>query len=97
MIRLISSDGMNDINYAEYALEVNEDEEGFWLINAYANLEAADYGVSYYTMSVNDTKEEALEELANVRAIIGTRAKETNIFVQLEDHISGPYYNRNGE
>ena len=89
MIRLISSDGTKDINYAEYGLEVEEDEEGFWLINAYSNLVSADEDIFYYTMSVNDTKEEALKELKNVRAMIGMQMKQPIIFIQLEDHLHG--------
>lgn len=97
MVRLISSDGTKDINYAEYALEVEEDEEGFWLINAYTNLLLAEEDVFYYTMSVNDTKASAMRELENIHSMIGMQVKQPIIFIRLEDHISGPYYNRNRE
>ena len=89
MVRLISSDGMKDINYDAFALEVEEDEEGFWLINAYTNLVSADEDVLYYTMSVNDTKEEALEELENIHVMIGRQTRQTITYIKLEDHVNG--------
>lgn len=88
MVRLISSDGMKDINYDAFALEVEENEDGLWCINAYVNMVSADEDFFYYIMSVNDTKEEALKELENVHVMIGMQTRQTITYIKLEDHVN---------
>lgn len=89
MVRLISSDGMKDINYDAYALEVEKSEDGLWLINAYVNMVAADEDFFYYTMSVNDTREEALNELSSIRNAVVNFSTIAPSYIQFEDHIHG--------
>ena len=88
MVRLISSDGMKDINYDAFALEVEEDENGLWCINAYVNMVSADEDIFYYTMSVSDTKEEAVNELSCMRKEVVNYSK-TPCYIQFEDHLYG--------
>lgn len=97
MVRLISSDGMKDINYDAFALEVEEDEEGLWLINAYTNLVSADEDVFYYTMSVSDTKEEAVNELSCMRKEVVKSSTNSSCYIQFEDHLYGNLDSRNGK
>lgn len=88
MVRLISSDGMKDINYDAFSLEVEEDENGLWCINAYVNMVSADEDIFYYTMSVSDTKEEAVNELSCMRKEVVNYSK-TSCYIQFEDHMYG--------
>lgn len=97
MVRLISSDGMKDINYDAFALEIEENEDGLWRINAYANMVPTDEYLFYYTMSVSDTKEEALTELSSIRDEIMRCSDISACYIQLEDHLYGNLDNRNGE
>lgn len=85
MVRLISSDGMKDINYDAFTLEIIENEDGLWCINAYFNMVYAEF---HHTMSVNDTKEEALKELENIHVMIGMQTRQTITYIKLEDHVN---------
>lgn len=89
MVRLISSDGMKDINYDAFALEVEEDENGLWCINAYVNMVSADEDIFYYTMSVSDTKEEAVNELSSMRKEAVKCFTGSTSYIQFEDHLYG--------
>ena len=89
MVRLISSDGMKDINYDAFALEVEENEDGLWCVNAYVNMVSADEDMFFYTMSVNDTREEALAELSSIRNAVVNFSTIAPSYIQFEDHLHG--------
>lgn len=89
MVRLISSDGMKDINYDAFALEVEEDEDGLWCVNAYVNMVSADEDIFYYTMSVSDAKEEAVNELSCMRKEAVKCSTGSTCYIQFEDHLYG--------
>ena len=86
MVRLISSDGMKDINYDAFTLEIIENEDGLWCINAYFNMVYAEF---HHTMSVNDTKEEALTELSSMRIEVAKCSANSTCYIQFEDHLHG--------
>ena len=86
-IRLISSDGTEDINYssADLAIVPNDDEDT-WEIRAYLRV-MDDENEFYYVLSRNRTKGKALDELTSLQTEILAKSKNPIIYIRMEDHL----------
>lgn len=86
-IRLISSDGTEDINYSAADLVIEQNtEEDIWEIRAYLRVMDAE-NEFYYVVSRNRTKGKALDELTSLQTEILVKSKDPIIYIRMEDHL----------